>query len=307
MKPKSLKPGDTIGIIAPASHVQPEQREKALQLFSCFGYKIKLGESVCRQYGYLAGSDELRANDINRMFADPEVKAVFCLRGGYGTSRILPLIDYTLIRRNPKIFVGYSDITALHLAIHKKTGLVTFHGPMVAELTKEADCLSWSVLFRNLTDPRPAGEYTEPPDMFQYTITGGTAEGPLIGGNLSLLVSTLGTSYEVETRGKILFIEEVGEEPYRVDRMLVHLRSAGKLQAASGIIFTECTDCKPEDPEKSLTIRQVLNELIKPLGIPSYYGLKAGHTRPNLTLPIGVYARMNASEGWLRMMEGGVC
>ncbi|SEM81292.1 S66 peptidase family protein [Lihuaxuella thermophila] len=307
MKPNSLKPGDTIGIIAPASPIEPEQRDKAIQLFSSFGYRIKAGESVYRRHGYLAGSDELRAEDVNRMFADPEVKAVFCIRGGYGTSRILPLIDYAMIRCNPKIFVGYSDITALHLAIHQKTGLVTFHGPMVGELAREEDPLSWSVLFRNLADPRPAGEYREQPDTDSFVMTEGTAEGPLTGGNLSLLVSTLGTPYEVETEGKILFIEEVGEEPYRVDRMLVQLRSAGKLQAANGIIFTECTDCQPKDPEKSLTIRQILNELIQPLGIPAYYGLKAGHTCPNLTLPIGVYARMNATERWLRMMEGGVC
>ncbi len=307
MKPKSLKPGDTVGIIAPASPLEPEEREKSLQLFASFGFRIITGESVFRRHGYLAGDDELRAGDVNRMFADSAVKAVFCMRGGYGTSRILPLIDYATIKRNPKIFVGYSDITALHLAIHQKTGLVTFHGPMVAELAEEEDRLSWSALFKILTDSGPAGEYTEVQDMFQYTVSEGTAEGPLIGGNLSLLVSTLGTPYEVETKGKILFIEEVNEEPYRIDRMLAQLRSAGKLEEASGIVFTEFTDCEPKKPEKSLTIRQILDELIKPLKVPCYYGLKAGHTRPNFTLPIGVCAKMNATEGWLRMMEGGVC
>lgn len=304
MKSTSLKPGDTIGIIAPASPADPEEQEKALQLFSEFGYNIKLGNSIWQQYGYLAGSDWVRADDVNRMFADPEVDAIFCMRGGYGTPRILDLIDYRIIRRNPKIFVGYSDITALHLAIQREVGLVTFHGPMVIELAKHPDSLSWFTLFKNLINPYPLGRYEEPMD--KYSIVEGTAKGRLIGGNLSLLVATLGTPYEVDTEGKILFIEEVGEKPYRIDRMLTQLRLACKLQRAEGIIFTECTDCKPEDEKKSLTIRQILDDIIKPLGIPSYYGLKVGHTQPNLTLPLGIYAKMNATKGWIELREGSV-
>ncbi|MBA4494310.1 LD-carboxypeptidase [Paenactinomyces guangxiensis] len=306
MKPKALQPGDTIGIVAPSSPAEPEQIELALQIFANFGYRVKLGRSVNQRNGYLAGSDTLRAEDINRMFADPSVKAVFCLRGGYGATRMLDLIDYEIIRQNPKIFVGYSDITAIHLAIQKRTGLVTFHGPMVIELAKQSDSLSWSALFRHLTNPCPLGRYPGQREIFQYTVTGGTATGPLVGGNLSLLASTTGTPYEVETAGKILFIEEVGEEPYRLDRMLTQLRSAGKLQEANGILFTDCSDCEAEEEEKSLTIQEVLYDIIQPLGVPSYYGLKAGHCIPNLTLPIGVNARLNATEGWLEIAEGGV-
>lgn len=306
MKPKSLKPGDTIGVIAPASPANPEEQEKALQAFSDFGYRMKLGNSIWQKYGYLSGNDWVRAEDVNRMFADPDVNAIFCMRGGYGTPRILDLIDYRIITRNPKIFVGYSDITALHIAIQRKVGLVTFHGPMVFELAKHDDSLSWFMLFRNLTDPSPIGRYKESSEIFKYTIVEGTAEGRLIGGNLSLLTATIGTPYEVETEGKILFIEEVGEEPYRIDRMLTQLRLACKLQRANGIIFTECTDCKPEDKEKSLTIRQILHDIIKPLGVPAYYGLKVGHTQPNLTLPMGVCAKIDATKGWIEIREGSV-
>jgi muramoyltetrapeptide carboxypeptidase len=306
MKPKRLKPGETIGIIAPASPTEPEEQERALQIFSNFGFKIKLGESLCRQEGYLAGSDRVRAADINRMFADPEVDAIFCMRGGYGTPRILDLLDYGTIRKNPKIFVGYSDVTALHLAIQKKVGLVTFHGPMVFELAKRFDEPSWLTLFRNLTNPAPVGRYINPPEEDFYSIVEGNVEGKLIGGNLSLIVSTLGTPYEIETDGKILFMEEVDEEPYRIDRMLTQLKLAGKLQTARGIIFTECTDCRPKDEAKSLTVRQVLENIIRPLGIPSFYGLKVGHTCPNLTFPMGVDVKMNATEGWVEMREGGV-
>lgn len=304
MKPSALMPGDTIGVIAPASPADPEEQQKALQLFSEFGYKVKLGNSIWERYGYLAGSDWIRAADVNQMFSDPEVDAIFCMRGGYGTPRILDLIDYRMIRRNPKIFVGYSDITALHLAIQCKVGLVTFHGPMIIELAKHPDAVSWSTLFRNITNPYPIGRYEEP--MEKYTIVEGCAKGRLIGGNLSLLAATLGTPYEVDTEGKILFMEEIGEEPYRIDRMLTQLKLACKLERAAGIIFTECTDCKPENDKKSLTIRQILDDILKPLGIPSYYGLKVGHTQPNFTLPMGVYAKINATKGWIELREGGV-
>lgn len=306
MKAKCLQPGGTIGIIAPASPTDPVEQEMALGILTDFGYRVKLGRSLCKRYGYLAGRDEIRAKDINEMFADPEVDAVFCMRGGYGTPRILDRIDYEIIKENPKIFVGYSDITALHVAIYKKTGLVTFHGPMVFELAKRFDALSWSTLFGNLTNPDPVGGYISSLGNCQYTIVKGEAEGKLIGGNLSLLAALIGTPYEVDTKDKILFIEEVEEEPYRIDRMLTQLRLAGKLQQAKGIIITECTNCEAADEEKSLTVKQVLEDILKPLGIPAYYGLKVGHTAVNLTLPIGVHVKMNAEKRWLEIKESGV-
>lgn len=306
LKPKALELGDTIGIIAPSSPAPKDTMEKSLGIFMQYGYRVKLGETINAQYGYLSGTDEMRAQDVNRMFADSEVDAIFCLRGGYGTPRILDKIDYESIRNNPKIFVGYSDITALHVAIHKNTGLVTFHGPMVAELAKTMDPLTWPTLFQHLTNGGPVGRYAEPLDMFQYTLTDGVVEGPLVGGNLCLLVAALGTPYEIDTKDKILFVEDIGEEPYSIDRMLTQLKLAGKLESAKGIIFTDFSEDEPKQYKNSLTMEQILNDIVKPLGIPSYYGLKAGHCQPNLTLPYGVHTRLNATEGWIEFLEGGV-
>ncbi|RXT05380.1 LD-carboxypeptidase [Ammoniphilus sp. CFH 90114] len=304
IKPKAIQPGDTIGVIAPSSPVPQEKMKKSLSIFKEFGYQLKLGQTLGQEYGYLAGSDPVRAHDINQMFADPEVDAIMCLRGGYGTPRILEMLDYDLIKRNPKPFIGYSDITALHTAIHRHTGLVTFHGPMIAELADEPDSRTWPTLFHHLSQPDLAMRY--PTDMFQYTINEGTAEGRLVGGNLCLLVATLGTAFEVDTKDKIFFIEDIGEEPYSIDRMLTQLRLAGKLQQAKGLLFTDFSEAEPKQYDPSLSLEQVLHDIIKPLGIPSYYGLKSGHCQPNLTLPIGVRARMNATEGWVEFLEGGV-
>lgn len=306
LKPKTLELGDTIGIIAPSSPVPQDALEKSLEIFTEYGYRVKLGKTVHEQYGYLAGTDEARAHDVNRMFADPDVDAIFCLRGGYGSPRILDRIDYECIRKNPKIFVGYSDITALHVAIHQKTGLVTFHGPMVAELVKSPHPLTWPTLFQHLTSCGPVGRYAEPRDMFQYTLTAGVAEGQLVGGNLCLLVALLGTPYEIDTKDKILFLEDIGEEPYSIDRMLTQLKLAGKLHSAKGIVFTDLSEAEPKQYKNSLTIEQLLTDIVQPIGIPSYYGLKAGHCQPNLTMPYGIYARLNAAEGWIEFLEGGV-
>ncbi|MFC7442744.1 S66 peptidase family protein [Laceyella putida] len=307
-KPPALKPGDTIGVIAPASPMPEQERERALQMFRQFGYRMKVGPSVYEDKGYLSGTDEVRARDVNDMFADPEVRAIICMRGGYGSPRILDRIDFALIRHHPKIFVGYSDITALHLAIQKQAGLVTFHGPMVGELARvtEEEEYAWSMLFRHLTDPTPLGFYPDAEEMFRYPLTPGTATGTLIGGNLCLLVFSLGTPYELDTTGKILFVEEIGEEPYRIDRMLTQLRLAGKLERAEGIVFTDFHDCEPANPDRSLTLREVLEGVIQPLGIPAYFGFKAGHTKPNLTLPQGIRVRMNANQGTLELLEGSV-
>jgi len=306
IKPRALKPGGTIAVIAPASPVPKEQLEKSVDRLARFGFQVKLGESVGKEYGYLSGRDELRAKDVNQMFADPDVDAIFCLRGGYGTPRILDLLDYPLIRKNPKIFVGYSDITALHQAIHKNTGLVTFHGPMVSELATDHNELNWPLLFKLISETDPLGEYFDPPGMFQYSIHKGLASGRLVGGNLSLLVSLLGTPYEVDPRGKILFIEDVGEQPYKIDRMLTQLRLAGNLEQAEGILFTDFSGINLDSEKPSLSVREVLEDIISPLGIPSYHGLKVGHCQPNLTLPIGARACLDATEGTLALLEGCV-
>jgi muramoyltetrapeptide carboxypeptidase len=306
VKPKALCTGDTVGIIAPASPLDREYVDQAVALFQGFGYQTKLGESVYQSYGYLSGSDACRATDVEQMFADSTVKAIICIRGGYGATRILDLLDYDMIQKNPKIFVGYSDITALHLALQKKAGLVTFQGPVMGELATSYDPFSWYILFQHITESKAFGVYREPADMFQFTITDGMAEGVLVGGNLSLLTSTLGTPYEIDTKGKIWLIEDVDEQPYRIDRMLTQLRSAGKLQEANGIIFTDFANCEPVRPDKSLTVPQILHDIVKPLGIPSYYGLKAGHCSPNVTIPLGIHAKMDATAGSLEILEPSV-
>lgn len=304
MKPYSLQKGDRIGVVAPASPCPPTQWKKAVSALSLLGYEVKLGKSVNHQIGYLSGTDELRAQDLNDMFADPTIQAIFCLRGGYGVTRILPYLDYERIKQHPKIMIGYSDITALHLAIQQKVGLTTFHGPVLAELEERMHFLTGWFLFALCSHANIQVRYPIPFDA--YTLMEGEATGKLIGGNLSLLTSSIGTFYELDTAGKILFIEEVGEQPYRIDRMLTHLLHAGKLQSANGIILTHFMNCNPLHPSQSLTLKEIFADRIGSLGIPAYYGLYAGHCSPNLTLPIGGKVRMNANEKWLELLEGNV-
>ncbi|HHW57415.1 MAG TPA: LD-carboxypeptidase [Clostridia bacterium] len=307
IKPKALKFGDTLGVIAPASPTSSEENvKKAHKKLMDMGFKVKMGKSCYERYGYLAGTDDLRAADLNNMFRDKEVNGIICLRGGYGTPRILDLIDYKLIKNNPKVFIGYSDITALHIAINQLSNLVTFHGPMVtsdiigtfSEFSK--DSLYNSVLYNgfNKTIKNPVGEEIK-------IINGGVAEGVIIGGNLSLIVATLGTPYEIRLKGKILFIEEIGEEPYRIDRMLTQLRLSGKLHEAEGIILGDFKNCIPKSPEPydSLTLEQVIEDIIKPLNKPTLFNLKAGHCEPKVTLPFGVKARLDADKGKLTLLE----
>jgi muramoyltetrapeptide carboxypeptidase len=255
-----------------------------------------------------------RLEDLHAMFRDPEVKAVFALRGGYGSPQLLDRIDYDLIRRHPKIFLGFSDITALHLAIHKRAGLVTFHGPNVAS---GFSAYTQQHFLRALFETAPLGRLTNPPETNELrpahalrAIRPGTATGQLTGGNLSLIVATMGTPYEIETRGKIFFIEDVGEEAYRVDRMLTQLRLAGKFDQAAGVIFGECAGCGPGDYKPSTaipyTLGEVLDNILGGLKIPVLSGLTIGHTTDQLTLPLGLMATLDATKGTLEIKEAGV-
>lgn len=303
-----------MGLITPATYVSdPDRLALAARTMKYFGLKMKLGRHVGQRLGYLGGSDRERLDDLHDMFRDPEINAVFAIRGGYGSARLLDRIDYGLLRANPKIFLGYSDITAMHLAIHKLAGLVTFHGPMVlAEFTEYTqDCFR-----RVLFEPKPLGRLTNPPETSQLrpahplrTVRPGKAAGRLIGGNLSLICSTLGTPFEIETRGRILFIEDVDEQPYSLDRMLTQLRLAGKLQAAAGIIFGECHDCRPRDYQPSfdstLSVGEVIDEILGKFDIPVLSGLTIGHTGDQLTLPLGVLATLDADKGELVIEEAG--
>jgi muramoyltetrapeptide carboxypeptidase len=315
VKPSVLKSGDTIGLITPATYVSdPDDLATADRTIRFFGCKPKYGRNVRKRTGYLGGSVAERLDDLHEMFADSAVKAVFCIRGGYGSGQLLDRIDYELIRRNPKIFLGYSDITSLHLGIHKRTGLVTFHGPV--PLSRFTD-YTQKHFRKALFETSPLGVLSNPPESNSLrpahtwrTIRSGTARGRLIGGNLSLIAATMGTPYEIDTKGAIFFIEDVGEQPYSVDRMLTQLRLSGKLHEAAGIVFGECNECTPREfrPSFSSTfsLGEVLDNILGDLKIPVLTGLTIGHTADQLTLPLGVMALLKADRGELTVEEAGV-
>jgi muramoyltetrapeptide carboxypeptidase len=314
IKPRRLKPGATIGLITPATPTtDPDTLAKADRALKFFGFQVKVGKNVGRRAGYFGSSPDERLDDFHAMFRDTEVDAVFAMRGGYGSQHLLDRIDYDLIRRNPKIFLGYSDITAMHLAIHKYAGLVTFHGPnMLSEFTDYTQ----QHFRRAMFEAKPLGALSNPPESNAIrpahptrTIRSGTITAPIIGGNLTLISTLMGTPYEIDCRGKILLLEDVGEEPYRMDRMLTQLRLAGKFKDAVGVVVGECVDCDPSDFKPSLgsnfSLGEVLDAMLKPLSIPVFYGLTFGHTDDQLTLPLGVLATMNADQGTLEIKEAG--
>ncbi len=307
IKPKALKFGDTVGIIAPASPTTEERVRKAHDKLIQMGFKVKMGKSPYERYGYLSGSDSIRAEDINEMFRDKEVDGIICIRGGYGTPRILDLLDYEAIKNNPKVFVGYSDITALHIAFTQIADLVTYHGPMVAsDMIGNFSQFSKNNLYKAIMETDPIGKISNPQGEEIITINGGIAEGNIIGGNLSLIVDTIGTPYEIDVNGKILFIEEIGEEPYNIDRMLNQLRLAGKLHDAVGIILGDFNNCVSEKHDENLTLEQVIEDHIKPVGKPTIYNLQAGHCEPMVTIPFGVRARLDADKKELIILESCV-
>jgi muramoyltetrapeptide carboxypeptidase len=269
IKPRVLKAGDTVGLIAPASYTFDLWRlDDAAERVEALGLKPKFGKYVRGRRGFLSGTDRERLEDLHAMFADKSIAAVFALQGGYGTPRLLDQIDYELLHRNPKILLGYSDITALHLAIGKKAGLVTFHGPnMIGTLPPR----TLELLKKALFVPEPIGEIANPEEQDPLnaefplrTVSPGVARGRIVGGNLTLVSATMGTPFEIDTKDRILLIEDTGEAPYRIDRMLVQLRLAGKLQQAAGIVFGTCTDCAPSRSsfELTLSLSEVLDELL---------------------------------------------
>jgi len=311
VRPKHLSPGDTVGMVLPASAAFEESTvDLARQQIEAMGFEAKLGDNVRKRYGSLAGTDEERAHDVNAMFADPEVDGIFCYTGGWGTPRILPLVDYDAIRAHPKVFLGYSDITALHTAIHQETGLVTFHGPMAAWQIRP-----WSLeqLRRVIMSTEPVGVLENPPkgddelvarEYRTLTIRGGRARGRLIGGNLTMLASIMGTPWEVETEGRILCLEDTHEAYYRIDRMLTQLALGGKLEGVAGIAFGYCTDCPTDAP--SFSFEEILRMHFEPLGVPVLSGLAFGHIRKMLTLPIGMEATLDADAGTLTIDQSAV-
>ncbi|MDZ7291234.1 MAG: LD-carboxypeptidase [candidate division KSB1 bacterium] len=309
LKPPRLRPGDLIGVVVPASPMKHDKLEQGIRYLENLGYRVKLGKYIFHEHGYLAGRDKERAADINNMFRDRKVKAIFCARGGYGTPRLLSLLDYNAIRANPKIFVGYSDITAIQLAMLRHAGLITFSGPMVAaEMGKGIDPFTEEKFWRILTHPEPLGDLRRPGVDNYQPITRGRAVGPLIGGCLSLVATLVGSPHFPEVKGSIFCLEEIGEAPYRIDRYLVQFREAGILRRIAGFVLGQTTDCVPTDDEPSLTIDDLLHDFIRPLKVPAVAGLDYGHVEVKYTLPVGIRAELivQGDKSTLTIVESAV-
>ena len=293
IKPPRLQQGDAIGIIAPAGPVDREEIRPAIAFLKEKGYHILTSPNLYKKRGYLAGSDEARLGDLESMFLDKDVKAIFCARGGYGAIRLLDRIDYNIISKNPKIIAGYSDITALLFAIYKHTGLVTFHGPVLRDHARGCKRnLGYLIRFLSSKSPHIV-------DLSGGTVIArGRARGVVIGGNLSLICSLAGTPFMPKTKGAILFIEDKGEPLYRIDRMLSHLRLAGVIEGLSCLIagsFTDCGDIKD--------INKLLKDVTTETGIPVISGLPVGHGRKNIAVPIGMHAELDTEEAGLSFLE----
>lgn len=300
--PKPLRQGARVALIAPAGPVPPEKLDPAADTVKQLGLEPVIFESCRALHGYFAGSDDLRASDINCAFADKSMAGVLCMRGGYGTQRLMNRIDFNLIRQNPKVFCGYSDITALHIAINQQCRLVTYHTPMpVTELCAGADSYTMNGLKTALfTDS--CHTLKNPDGVPMETLVAGCAHGTLTGGNLSLVSSSLGTCYEIDTRGKILFLEDVDEEPYRIDGMLNHLRAAGKFRDCAGIMLGYFTNCSAKEGEPSLTLAQIAKELIVPEQKPAVMGVACGHSLPTMSLPMGKIVELNTFFQQIRVL-----
>ena len=313
-KPPALAAGDTIGLVSPSgptrpggSGATPESVARTRQRLHEVGFRTVMAPHAFDARGYLAGTDADRAADLQEMLENPAIHGVLCIRGGYGAHRLLDRLNYPAIGRAPKVFIGYSDITALHLAFHTQCGFVTFHGPMAGALA-QADPHDYLELLRAVCRTTPLGRLVNPPGAPPIeTLVPGVAEGDLIGGNAALLTGLLGTRFAPDPAaflGKILFLEDLGDRLYRLDRKLAHLRLAGILQAAAGIVIGECR--YTQEPGDTLTLRHILEDHIVPLGKPAIYGLACGHGEYHLTLPMGVRARLDAADGSLVIEEPGV-
>jgi muramoyltetrapeptide carboxypeptidase len=316
IKPPRLLPGDTIGLVTPAGQVSQASIDKAIANVEALGFSVKLGRHVTEVYGNYAGPWQHRLEDLHAMFTDPDVKAIWAIRGGSGAMQLLPHLDYALIRRHPKILVGYSDITALHLAIHRHAGLVTFHGPVgMSTLSDYSATHLLNVLMR------PEDEYVIPmalensrkaatePGNEHYalrTVVPGTATGALMGGNLALVSALAGTPYAADIRDKLLFLEEVNEEPYRVDRMMMQLNLNQPFRSAAGIMLGIFEGCGPADDGPSLTLDETTDQHLRPLTIPAVTGWSFGHIRHQFTLPMGIRARIDTERQTVTLLEPAV-
>jgi muramoyltetrapeptide carboxypeptidase len=313
VRPPRLGRGDTVGLIDPASATfESVDIQIVTEALAALGLKARPGANLMARYGYLAGTDQQRAADVNAFFADPDVRALVAVRGGWGCARMIPHVDYTTVARNPKALIGYSDITALHMALHARTGLITFHAPVGLSAWGAFSVDSFrrivfegeAVTLRNqfATDDRLAQR-----DFRIQTITPGKARGRLLGGNLTVLSAIIGTPYLPDFEGSILFLEDIDERIYRVDRMLTQLALSGILGRVRGVVFGHCTNCAPGDGGfGSLTLEEVLRDHLAPLGVPAFSGAMIGHIRDQFTVPIGVEAEIDAGAGTITMLESAV-
>lgn len=309
LKPPHLRKGDLIGLISPASTPSSTEKiEKAVSYLERLGYRVQVGEHAMDVHGYLAGRDEQRAGDLNGMLRDRNVKAIIAIRGGYGTPRFLSAVDYRAIRRNPKIIVGYSDLTALQMAMMKKTGLVTFSGPMAGvEMWNTIDPYTEEHFWRTVTSKSKIGALPNPEDEPSVPLRPGVVKGTLLGGNFSLLMSLMGTPYLPSLGGSILVLEDVDEAPHRVDRMFAQLRNAGILDRIAGLVLGKFSDCVPTDPSKPhLTIDQVVKEAAEWARCPILSNFQYGHIPRKLTVPFGLQARLDTKKGYVEVLESGV-
>ncbi len=305
LKPAALKQGDTVAITSPAGAVwDAAQVETFSNILKGFGFKIILGKTLTEKFGYFAGTDELRANELNMFFADQTIKGIFCMKGGWGCARLLDKLDYKSIENNPKVLIGFSDITTLLIAITAKTGLVTFQGPVGNSGWNTWTSEAFKSVVMNASVPHPfINPGTEDPIV---TINPGKATGELIGGNLTVITSLMGSMYLPDWKNKILFLEEVKEEPYSIDRMLTQLKLCGVLDYISGFVFGKCAKCLAEEPQKAFTFHEVILQHLKPLAIPAFYGAMIGHIENKLTVPLGINATINADKGSISLEEAAV-
>jgi muramoyltetrapeptide carboxypeptidase len=300
-KPKALPSGGTIGLISPSSPVDSHRLQLGIAVLESRGFQVKCGAHVSDYHGHLAGLDQDRAADLFSVYADPNVDAILCARGGSSSCRLWPLIDwFEFANLPPKLFIGYSDITSLHIPFNQKSNIVTIHGPVLVELGTKTPPPMVDWLLRLLQSTDPLGIV---PECATDTLVSGSAEGLLCGGNLSLIAGTIGTSYQIDVTDKLLLIEDIGETPWHIERYLIQLREAGILQRAAGFIIGEATNA---DTSTTLPMRQIWSELLAPLAKPTVLGFPFGHVLNNYSLPLGINARLDAGHGTLELLEAAV-
>ena len=314
-KPPRLRAGDTIGLIEPASaSSEPFDITLVEEAMVAMGLKPKRGKHVLDRHGYLGGQDKDRAADVTAMFADPEVRAIMCVRGGWGSARLLPFVDWEVVRANPKMLIGFSDITALHMAIAAKGGAYTIHGPNGSSAWGKSSLESFKAVAFDGAMPLYKNPVASDDRLVQrrfrtQKLTGGKAQGRLLGGNLTVLTALAGTQYMPDFTGAILFLEDIDEAEYRIDRMLTQLGQAGVLSKLAGVVFGQCTNCRDPDgsgPGGGFTLSALLEQHIGSLGVPAYQGAWFGHIADQFSLPVGALAEIDADAGTLRLLESAV-